>query len=379
MTMDMKILMTTDTVGGVWTYALELARSLAEHGVQFWLATMGAPLSDCQRAAAAAVDNVTVYESRYKLEWMQDPWSDVFTAGRWLLDLERRIRPDVVHLNGYAHGSLPWLAPALVVAHSCVCSWWQAVKHEPAPPAWNRYRENVSNGLHAAAAVVAPSHHMLDLLQSHYGELPAGQVIYNGLDASRFARSAKSPFILAAGRMWDHAKNLAAIDDAAGRISWRVYLAGDACNPDGGGEVSARHSTSLGKLDRDEMIRWLAAASIYALPARYEPFGLSVLEAALSACALVLGDIPSLREIWDDAAVFVPPDDPAQLADVLQQLIDDPPRRIDMARRAQRRATLYRQDRMAEKYLSLYLKLSRPAVAGMQPAAMATTSEPLAG
>ncbi len=32
------------------------------------------------------------------------------------------------------------------------------------------------------------------------------------------------------------------------------------------------------------------------LPARYEPFGLSVLEAALSGCALVLGDIPSLRE-----------------------------------------------------------------------------------
>jgi hypothetical protein len=50
-----------------------------------------------------------------------------------------------------------------------------------------------------------------------------------------------------------------------------------------------------------------------------------------------------------------------------------------MARRAQRRATLYRQDRMADQYLSLYLKLSRPAIAAMQPAAMATASEPLAG
>jgi glycosyltransferase involved in cell wall biosynthesis len=377
--MAMKILMTTDTVGGVWTYALELARSLAEHGVRFSLATMGAPLSDCQRAAAAALENVTVHESRYKLEWMQEPWNDVFTAGRWLLDLERRIRPDVVHLNGYAHGNLPWRAPALVVAHSCVCSWWQAVKHAPAPPQWKRYRDAVKDGLHAAAAVVAPSHHMLDLLQTHYGELPAGQVIYNGLDPNRFARSAKSPCILAAGRMWDQAKNLAALDDAAGHISWPVYLAGDACNPDGGGELSTQHCIALGKLDHDQMIRQLAAASIYALPARYEPFGLSVLEAALSACALVLGDIPSLREIWDDAALFVPPDDPEQLARVLQQLIDDPARRIDMARRAQRRATLYRQDRMADQYLSLYLKLSRPAIAAMQPAAMATASEPLAG
>ena len=54
--------------------------------------------------------------------------------------------------------------------------------------------------------------------------------------------------------------------------------------------------------------RGIARAAIYALPAHYEPFGLSILEAAMSGCALVLGDIPSLREIWGDAAVFVHPD-----------------------------------------------------------------------
>jgi glycogen synthase len=54
---------------------------------------------------------------------------------------------------------------------------------------------------------------------------------------------------------------------------------------------------------------WYARASIYALPARYEPFGLSALEAALSGCALILGDIPSLREVWLEAAPYVSPDD----------------------------------------------------------------------
>ena len=57
------------------------------------------------------------------------------------------------------------------------------------------------------------------------------------------------------------------------------------------------------------LARKMAEASIYALPARYEPFGLSALEAALSGCALVLGDIPSLREIWGPAAIYVPADD----------------------------------------------------------------------
>jgi hypothetical protein len=38
-----KVLMTADTVGGVWTYALELAAGLGEHGVEVAIATMGAP------------------------------------------------------------------------------------------------------------------------------------------------------------------------------------------------------------------------------------------------------------------------------------------------------------------------------------------------
>src|SRR4051812_2084282 len=124
----MKLLLTTDTIGGVWTYAIELAQALAPHDVQIALATMGDPLSLDQQRQVAALDHVTVFESQYKLEWQPDPWDDVQAAGQWLLEIEDRFRPDIVHLNGYAHGSLPWHAPTLIVAHSCVCSWWQAVK-----------------------------------------------------------------------------------------------------------------------------------------------------------------------------------------------------------------------------------------------------------
>src|SRR3954447_23043730 len=80
----MRLLLTTDTVGGVWTYAVELARGLAPHGVEVLLATMGAPLTDAQRADVAPLPHVRVAESRFKLEWMDDPWDDVAAAGRWL-------------------------------------------------------------------------------------------------------------------------------------------------------------------------------------------------------------------------------------------------------------------------------------------------------
>src|SRR5687768_2158129 len=124
-----KVLMTSDTIGGVWTYAVELVRGLAGHGVEVALATMGALLTADRWSEVCALPNAQVFESKFRLEWMEDPWRDVDEAGEWLLGIEREFVPDIVHLNGYCHGNLPWTAPVLVVGHSCVLSWWSAVKH----------------------------------------------------------------------------------------------------------------------------------------------------------------------------------------------------------------------------------------------------------
>src|SRR4051794_6602958 len=136
----MKVLMTTDAVGGVWTYSLELAAALAPHGVEMHLATMG-PVPGRERyreIRGSAV--VGLHVSSFALEWERDPWDDVEAAGSWLQGLEALVEPDLVHLNGYAHGTLPWSAPVVAVAHSDVLSWWAAVKGEPAPASWDRYR-----------------------------------------------------------------------------------------------------------------------------------------------------------------------------------------------------------------------------------------------
>jgi hypothetical protein len=95
------------------------------------------------------------------------------------------------------------------------------------------------------------------------------------------------------------------------------------------------------------------------LPARYEPFGLSALEAALSGCALVLGDIDSLRENWSDAALFVAPDDRAALATALRRLIDDPDLRAGLADAARRRSREFSAAAMGDRTLELYRTLAR--------------------
>jgi glycosyltransferase involved in cell wall biosynthesis len=106
-----------------------------------------------------------------------------------------------------------------------------------------------------------------------------------------------------------------------------------------------------------EVSAWLRRASIYAFPARYEPFGLSVLEAALGGCALVLGDLPTLREQWDGRAVFVPPEDPAILRLAIESLIANPDLRHALAMRAQRHALTLSPRRMAHAYMNLYSDL----------------------
>jgi glycogen synthase len=355
----MRILLTTDTVGGVWTYATELARALKPHGVEVALATMGAPLRPDQRARAESLDNVRVYESEYRLEWMQEPWDDVRRAGEWLLGVEADFMPDVVHLNGYAHGALPWRAPVMVVGHSCVLSWWQAVKGEAAPAAWDRYRDEVRRGLRAADVVVAPSAAMLLELRRLYGRLPQGMVICNGRDSTAFRRGPKEPLVLSAGRLWDEAKNLTLLERAAPHLPCPVYVAGDDRSPDGAA-ARTRHTLALGRLDDSAMAHWLSRASVYALPARYEPFGLSVLEAALADCALVLGDTASLREVWADAALFVAPDDADGLASAIRGLAESPARREQMATRARARARRYSPQRMAQQYVLAYESLLCP-------------------
>lgn len=374
----MRILLTADAVGGVFTYAFELAAALLRAGAEVVLATEGAPLAPDQRAAVAGIPGLVHHGTAHRLEWMPEPWDDVAAAGRWLLALEGRERPDVVHLDAYAHGALPFEAPKVVVGHSCVLSWFEAVRGVPAPEReWRRYREAVTAGLRGADAVVAPTAAMLRALRRHYGPLPPARVIPNGRDPERFRPGPKERVILAAGRVWDEAKDAAAVARVAPRVPWPVLIAGEREEPGRGAGARGGAASSasgedgpppgarpvpgapafLGRLPAPALAAWLARAAIFAHPARYEPFGLAVLEAALSGCALVLGDVASLRENWDGAAVFTPPGDDDALAARLAALARNEGLRAVLSARARARALALGPDRMAAAYLDLYRTL----------------------
>jgi glycosyltransferase involved in cell wall biosynthesis len=349
----MRVLLTADPVGGVWTFALELTQALSRRGVEVVVASMGRRLAPEQREELDSCAAVAAYASDYALEWMDDPWGDVERAGEWLLQIRDEVTPDVVHLSSYVHAALPWRVPAVVTAHSCVLSWYEAVRHEAAPPAWQRYAHAVERGLQHADAIVAPTRAMLDALDRHYRFGAARHVIPNGRSSRTFGPRAKEPFVLAAGRLWDEAKNSSGLDAAAASLRWPVKVAGEIGGPDGN-RPWPRHLELLGRVEQRALADAYARAAVFVAAARYEPFGLAALEAALCGCALVLGDIESLHEVWREAALYVDPESPEAIRTAIACLIDDPQLRWALGAAALRRARTFTPERMAASYHRLY-------------------------
>ncbi len=349
-----RVLMTADAIGGAWTFALDLARALTPRGVRIALATMGPLPSAAQRRAAASVPNLELFTTEFRLEWMTEPWDDVRAAGEWLVRLEKWVRPDVIHINGFAHAALPFRAPVVSVGHSCLQSWAEALPGAIDEGMLARFQREAARGLEAARLVIAPSHAMMRALQHHYGPLKRTLVIHNGRSDDLFQPGRKEPFVMTSGRLWDRARNVNAVARVAPRLRWPTAMVGEMGSLPGGRGLSGSGLRVLGLLDEDVQAGWLARASIFALPARYEPFGLLPLEAALSGCALVLGDIESLREIRGDAATFVNPDDHDALAFALHALMDSSQHLERYAAAARGRARRYSVQRMAAGYLEAY-------------------------
>ncbi|SOC79493.1 Glycosyltransferase involved in cell wall bisynthesis [Salinimicrobium sediminis] len=350
----MKVLMTTDTVGGVWVYSLELCRALEQYGVQVHLVAMGGWPSPAQQVEAEEIPNVTFYKSDYKLEWMKNPWKDVEQSRKWINCIYTTVQPDIVHFNNYAHVEEDWTAPVVTVFHSCVQTWWQAVKGKAAPQEWDQYTRTVKESLQASDIVVGPTQAILNKAQQAHGFTSEIKVIHNGRSINPAEAKPKEEMILCMGRMWDEAKNLPLLSKIAAKLPWPVYVAGEAVNPDTGVKCRLENVKFLGKLSAEEVQHWMQRASIFVSPTRYEPFGLAILEAAGNGCALVLSNLETLKELWQDVALFFDPEDEVEAEKTVLRLLESPQFLQELSEKAKERAATYSIDKMGAAYHRLY-------------------------
>ena len=354
---DRRILLTTDVVGGVWDFCVVLARELRPHGYVALLA-LGTP-TPAQRQTAADV-GAELVSLPLKLEWMQDSEADVRHTREVVRDVVRELRADIVHANQFAAACAEVDLPVILTLHSDVLSWRRALygtTHVPAE--WQPYAGLVREALNRADAVVAVSDFLGREVAQLYATHRSVEVIHNGWPQQPPPRARCERITLTAGRIWDAAKNVALAAEAAqGWNPGEVYLAGETTHPDGGRADVPAPLQALGFLERQQIDGWLRRSAVYLSTARYDPFGLLPLQAALSGCALLLSDIPSYREVWDGAACFFRSNDATDLRRQWRTLLDDPQRLEKLQHDAYRRAsTHYTAEMMARAYRGLYARV----------------------
>jgi glycosyltransferase involved in cell wall biosynthesis len=365
-----RVLISTDAVGGVWQYTLELAQAFARRRVEVEIAVLGPAVTADQRHAVSMLEGIRLHETGLPLDWTADTPSALGIASNMLAALTQRLDVDTIQLHTPALVAQSfWQAPVLAVVHSCVGTWWSAVRDSPVPEDFLWRIAAVCAGLEAADCVVAPTGAFAEMVRSTYDLKREIGVVHNGRVPAdlNLVDPVRRHGVLAAGRLWDEGKSIALLDAAAAMMSTIPVRAAGAVIGPNGAEVALKRVQALGSLDDRRMADKMAQARIFASAARYEPFGLAVLEAAQASLPLVLADIPTFRELWDGAAIFLPPTNAAVWAGALSSLHDD----VEACRRwgmkARARAATYTVERfegaMWEKHCRMLAPAARTAAA----------------
>jgi len=348
----MRILLTTDTIGGVWTFTKDLCEGLLTSGHAVALVSVGrlpgAAQSEWREKTQAWFGTQFQFEAlETPLEWMEQNEMAYRGAETALLRVASEFRADLLHANQFCFGALPVSMPKVVTAHSDVLSWAEACRPQGlADSPWLRnYRRLVASGLRGAHAVAAPTRWMAAALRRGFVTTGDVRVIENGRtippeDGNPAQRVLQA---VSVGRLWDEAKGFCVLDgmDAA----MPVLVAGET-------ELEA---PGAGALTEAEVLALFRRSSVYVAASVYEPFGLAPLEAALCGCAVVANDIASFREIWGDAALYFR--GAASLKEILDRLVESGDALRAAQTRSQSRAMEFTAERMIDGYLSLYAEL----------------------
>lgn len=104
----------------------------------------------------------------------------------------------------------------------------------------------------------------------------------------------------------------------------------------------------LGYVEAGELAALYEASSVVVFPTRYEGFGLPAVEAQQAGAPLICSDLPVLREVAGDGAVYAPVDDAAAFARALADLLDDDGARQDLAAKGRQNAARFSWGRAAD-------------------------------
>jgi phosphatidyl-myo-inositol alpha-mannosyltransferase len=193
------------------------------------------------------------------------------------------------------------------------------------------------------------------------------ELLFNGVEVERFAEGdthpTDGPTIFFLGRH-EPRKGLdvllAALADLPADV--RVWVGGDGPQS---AELQDRYRHDgriewLGRISDEERAARMRGCTVYCSPSvRGESFGMVLLEAMASGCALVASDLDGHRNVASDGvdALLAPVGDAAGLAKALRRVLDDPALRAELVAGGRRRAEQLSMQHLAERYDAIYRRV----------------------
>jgi glycosyltransferase involved in cell wall biosynthesis len=110
----------------------------------------------------------------------------------------------------------------------------------------------------------------------------------------------------------------------------------------------------LGYVEPSRLSILYQAASVFVFPSLEEGFGLPILEAMVSGVPVVTSSVSSMPEVGGDAALYVNPHDPYDIAQKVTQAVEDPGLREQQIRKGLARAREFTWRRTAQETCAVY-------------------------
>ena len=193
------------------------------------------------------------------------------------------------------------------------------------------------------------------------------ELLFNAVEVERFAggpaHPTDGPTIFFLGRH-EPRKGLEVLLDALSDLpsDIRLWVGGDGPQT---AELQERYGHDrriewLGRISDEERAARMRGCTVYCSPSvRGESFGMVLLEAMASGCALVASDLDGHRNVATDGvdALLAPVGDAAALAKALRRVLDDPGLRAELVEGGRRRAEELSMAHLAERYVHVYARV----------------------
>jgi phosphatidylinositol alpha-mannosyltransferase len=321
-----------DPGGGVKHHAVQLARLLRQQGHHATI--LGASSAETQEPHTFGIRGIVNVPSNGSDNRM------ALLASRSLVKRffdERTF--DVVHVHEPPIPSISywtaWLTPGIPKM-----STFHAFAESP--PLGLRLLQRLGGAIqysffdHAVAVSPSAARFARAAWRRPLGIVPNGIPIDLFTPALRPASPGPSRRLLAIGRLADARKGIATMIEAfrilkARDDGWSLDIVGEDATASRAPAISGL--TYHPPLPLNDLIERYRECDIFVAPSTsQESFGIVLLEAMATGKPIVCSDIEGYRHVADPGgAVFVPPRDPAALADALDRLMPDEPRRRAMA------------------------------------------------